>query len=158
MALWVLRDMSTARAAPHQPPAVQTYVLEHDWGSLADAIRRELDRGGQVYYLHNRAETIDRTAAKLITWWGRMHGGCGPRQMAPRRPTSDEPDDRRGVERWCVPPSSDGIDLPNANTLYHRKRRPPAWPSPPASGPVGWSSRRALPTGPIVWPKGLGGV
>ena len=44
---------------------VQTYVLEHDWGVLSDAMRRELERGGQVYYLHNRVETIDRTAARI---------------------------------------------------------------------------------------------
>ena len=44
---------------------MQTYVLEHDWGVLMDAARRELERGGQVYYLHNRVETITRTAARI---------------------------------------------------------------------------------------------
>ena len=43
---------------------VQTYVLEHDWGVLSDAMRGSR-AGGQVYYLHNRVETITRTAARI---------------------------------------------------------------------------------------------
>ena len=44
---------------------MQTYVLEHDWGVLAEAIRRELSRGGQVYYLHNRVDNIESCAAHV---------------------------------------------------------------------------------------------
>ncbi|MBR2490288.1 MAG: DEAD/DEAH box helicase, partial [Ruminiclostridium sp.] len=65
MALSGLRDMSTLEQPPTNRQPVQTYVLEHDWSVLADAIRREVDRGGQVYYLHNRTDTIDKTAAKI---------------------------------------------------------------------------------------------
>jgi deoxyadenosine/deoxycytidine kinase len=39
--------------------------MEHDWSVLADAMRREVERGGQVYYLHNRVETIARTASRI---------------------------------------------------------------------------------------------
>ena len=65
MALSGIRDMSTIEEPPRDRQSVQTYVLEHDWGIVTDAIRRELDRGGQVYYLHNRVENIDATAARL---------------------------------------------------------------------------------------------
>ena len=64
MALSGLRDMSTLEQPPVNRQPVQTYVIEHDWGLLADAMRRELDRGGQVYYLHNRMETIDQHRRK----------------------------------------------------------------------------------------------
>ena len=65
MALSGIRDMSTLEEPPQDRQPVQTYVLEHDWGVLSDALRRELERGGQAYYLHNRVETIERTAARL---------------------------------------------------------------------------------------------
>ena len=65
MAMSGIRDMSTLEEPPADRLPVQTYVLEHNWPVLADAMRRELERGGQVYYLHNRVETIDRTAARI---------------------------------------------------------------------------------------------
>ena len=65
MALSGLRDMSTLEEPPSDRQPVQTYVLEHDWAIIEDAVRRELGRGGQVYYLHNRVESIDATAARL---------------------------------------------------------------------------------------------
>ena len=71
MALSGIRDMSTLEEPPMDRQPVQTYVLEHDWGVLSDAMRRELERGGQVYYLHNRVETITRTAARIKEMLGR---------------------------------------------------------------------------------------
>ncbi len=65
MALSGIRDMSILEEAPGNRHPVQTYVFEHDWNVVADAIRRELARGGQVYYLHNRVESISATASKL---------------------------------------------------------------------------------------------
>ena len=65
MALSGIRDMSTLEEPPQNRQPVQTYVVEHDWAMLADAMRREIDRGGQVYYLHNRVESIDSTAAQI---------------------------------------------------------------------------------------------
>ena len=56
MAMSGIRDMSTIEEAPMDRHPVQTYVVEHDWGILTEAIRRELRRGGQVFYLHNRVE------------------------------------------------------------------------------------------------------
>ena len=65
MALSGIRDMSTIEEPPADRYPVQTYVMEHNNAILDDAIRREIERGGQVYYLHNRVETIDRCAAAL---------------------------------------------------------------------------------------------
>jgi len=65
MALSGIRDMSTIEEPPADRYPVQTYVMEHNNAVLDDAIRREIERGGQVYYLHNRVETIDRCAAAL---------------------------------------------------------------------------------------------
>ena len=56
MAMSGIRDMSVIEEAPMDRHPVQTYVVEHDWGILRQAIRRELRRGGQVFYLHNRVD------------------------------------------------------------------------------------------------------
>ena len=65
MALSGIRDMSTIEEPPADRYPVQTYVMEHNNAVLDDAIRREIERGGQVYYLHNRVETIEQCAASL---------------------------------------------------------------------------------------------
>ena len=65
MAMSGIRDMSIIEEAPQDRHPVQTYVLEHDPGVLEQAIRRELRRGGQVFYLHNRVDSIDSCALRL---------------------------------------------------------------------------------------------
>ncbi|MBQ8926643.1 MAG: transcription-repair coupling factor [Oscillospiraceae bacterium] len=65
MALSGLRDMSVLADPPQDRYPVQTYVTEYNEGLIAQAIARELKRGGQVYYIHNRIDTIERCAAKL---------------------------------------------------------------------------------------------
>ncbi len=65
MALSGIRDMSVIEDPPEDRHPVQTFVMEHDVAVIRDAIERELARGGQSYYLHNRVETIDRTASEL---------------------------------------------------------------------------------------------
>ncbi len=65
MAMTGLRDMSSLDEAPGDRHPVQTYVLEQSNSILYDAIRKELRRGGQVYYLHNRVESIEKVAARI---------------------------------------------------------------------------------------------
>lgn len=65
MALSGIRDMSVIEEAPQDRHPIQTYVIEHDLGVIAQAINKELRRGGQVYYIHNRIDTIYQTAEKL---------------------------------------------------------------------------------------------
>ena len=59
-----MRDLSTIMSAPVQRIPVQTVVSQYDEPIITTAISRELQRGGQVYYLHNRVQTIDETAAR----------------------------------------------------------------------------------------------
>ena len=120
MALSGIRDMSTLEEPPADRQPVQTYVLEHDWGVLGDAMRRELERGGQVYYLHNRVETIDRTASRIQAMLGEdaavgvAHGKMT--QEAIDEVMSRMTDGELNV-LVCTTIIETGIDLPNANTL-----------------------------------------
>ena len=119
MALSGIRDMSTIEEPPQSRRPVQTYVLEHDWGILCDAIRREISRGGQVYYLHNRIETIERTTARLAELLPGVSLAIGHGQM-------DEDNLSDVMERMtagevqvlvCTTIIESGIDIPNVNTL-----------------------------------------
>lgn len=65
MAMSGIRDMSSIEEAPQNRVPVQTYVLEHDQTVINEAIRKELRRGGQVYYMHNSVGSISQTAAVL---------------------------------------------------------------------------------------------
>jgi transcription-repair coupling factor (superfamily II helicase) len=65
MAMSGIRDLSSLEQPPQDRHPIQTYVLEYDDNVIADAIRKELRRNGQVYYIHNRIETIDRCAARI---------------------------------------------------------------------------------------------
>src|SRR5690606_36378889 len=65
MSLSGIRDMSVMEDPPEGRLAVRTYCLEWDPAVIREAILRELDRGGQIYYLHNRIETLFKEADKL---------------------------------------------------------------------------------------------
>ena len=120
MALSGIRDMSTLEEPPSDRRPVQTYVLEHNWSVLADAMRRELERGGQVYYLHNRVETISRTAARIQGMLGEdasvavAHGKMTQEELneVMTRMSEGEVD-----VLVCTTIIETGIDISNANTL-----------------------------------------
>lgn len=65
MAMVGIRDLSVLSAPPGDRYPVQTFVMEYSESVTVNAIRRELDRGGQVYYLYNRVDGIERVAARL---------------------------------------------------------------------------------------------
>lgn len=65
MAISGIRDMSVIEQAPQDRHPVQSYVLEYDKGIVMDALRRELRRGGQAYYIHNHIESISSIAAGI---------------------------------------------------------------------------------------------
>ena len=65
MSMVGIRDMSVLENPPKDRYPVSTFVMEYNSDIIKDAIMREVGRGGQVYYLHNRVDTIDRTAAQL---------------------------------------------------------------------------------------------
>ena len=120
MALSGVRDMSTLEAPPQDRQPVQTYVIEHDWGMLADAMRREIQRHGQVYYLHNRVENIDRTAAHIQQLLGEevrvvtAHGKLSEQQLSA---VMQEVIDGQAQVLVCTTIIETGIDIPNVNTL-----------------------------------------
>ena len=62
MSLSGIRDISVLNEAPNNRFPVTTYVAEYDLGLISDAIKREIARGGQCFYLHNRIDTIYKTA------------------------------------------------------------------------------------------------
>ncbi len=119
MAMSGLRDMSVLEEAPLNRQPVQTYVLEHDEAVINEAIRRELRRGGQVFYLHNNVESINGAA-------NRIHEAVPEARIAVGHGKMNE---QELSEVWrqmlaqevdvlvCTTIIETGVDLPNANTL-----------------------------------------
>ncbi len=119
MALSGIRDMSTIEAPPADRYPVQTFVMEHNNAILDDAIRREVERGGQVYYLHNRTETIDQCAGALRRRIPGLsvavaHGQMGEDALGDVMQAMAEGEIQVLV---CTTIIETGLDIPNANTL-----------------------------------------
>ena len=119
MAMSGLRDMSSIDEAPPDRHPVQTYVLEQNDGILSEAINKELRRGGQVYYLHNRVESIVSRAAKLKQMLpeariGIAHGKMGEEELSDvwQKLLEHEID-----VLVCTTIIETGVDMPNVNTL-----------------------------------------
>ncbi|MBO5290567.1 MAG: transcription-repair coupling factor [Clostridia bacterium] len=119
MAMSGIRDMSVIEEAPQDRSPVQTYVLEHDWGVIAEAMSKEIRRGGQVYYLHNKVDSIERTASMIHELLPDASIGIAHGKMS-----EDELSDvwRRLLEGEidilvCTTIIETGVDVPNANTL-----------------------------------------
>ncbi|MCI9001472.1 MAG: transcription-repair coupling factor [Oscillibacter sp.] len=120
MALSGLRDMSTIEEPPADRQPVQTYVLEHDWAILEDAMRKELSRGGQVYYLHNRVESIDLTASRIQKLLGpesRVVTGHGKMSEQELSTVMRAMVDGEADVLVCTTIIETGIDISNVNTL-----------------------------------------
>ena len=119
MALSGIRDMSTIEEPPADRYPVQTYVIEHSNAIIDDAIRREIARGGQVYYLHNRVETIDQCASALKRRIPGLnvavaHGKMGEEALGDVMHAMADGDIQVLV---CTTIIETGLDIPNANTL-----------------------------------------
>ena len=119
MALSGLRDMSTIEEPPQDRYPVQTFVLEYAEPILDDAMRRELERGGQVYYLHNRTDDIEETAAAIKKRLGGVevaaaHGKMNEEQLSD---VMQRVVDGEVKVLVCTTIIETGIDIPNVNTL-----------------------------------------
>ena len=119
MALSGIRDMSTIEQPPADRYPVQTYVIEHNNAIIDDAIRREVERGGQVYYLHNRVETIDQCASALQRRIPGLqvavaHGKMGEEALGDVIHAMADGEIQVLV---CTTIIETGLDIPNANTL-----------------------------------------
>ena len=119
LALTGARDMSTIQTPPHDRLPVETVVTQYDERVIRDAIQRELNRGGQVFFLHNRVMTIDAMSQKLQLLVPQARIVVGHGQM--------HSDDLEAVMTTFVNGEADvllsttiiesGLDIPNANTI-----------------------------------------
>jgi transcription-repair coupling factor (superfamily II helicase) len=119
MAITGIREMSTIATPPEERHPVLTFVGAYDERQVAAAIHRELLRDGQVFYLHNRVESIERAARKLRELVPEARVGVAHGQMG------EDALERVMVGFWereydvlvCTTIVESGLDIPNANTL-----------------------------------------
>jgi transcription-repair coupling factor (superfamily II helicase) len=119
MSLVGIRDLSIIETPPVDRLAIQTYVTRYDERLIRDAILREVERGGQVFFLHNRVETIDRLALKLADLVPEAKMAVAHGQMRPKeleRVMADFLDNKTQV-LVCSAIIESGLDFPNANTI-----------------------------------------
>ncbi|CAG9001188.1 MAG: Transcription-repair-coupling factor [Candidatus Celerinatantimonas neptuna] len=119
MAMSGMRDLSIIATPPARRLAVKTFVRRRDDALIQEAIVREITRGGQVYFLHNNVETIQKIAEKLQEEIPQARIGIGHGQMRERqleRVMSDFHHQRFNV-LVCTTIIETGIDIPNANTI-----------------------------------------
>ena len=119
MSIVGIRDMSVIYDPPHNRKPVQTYVLEYDKEVIKEAITKELEREGQVFYLFNNVEQISRKAeeiselvpeAKVVYAHGRMSGKQIEEIM-------QDFIDKKSNVLVCTTILESGIDIPNVNTI-----------------------------------------
>src|SRR5215831_4880680 len=119
MAVVGIRDMSVIQTPPEDRQPIKTYVTAEDETLIAEVIDRELDRGGQVYYVHNRVRTIDRAAQRITRLVPRARIAIGHGQM-------EEDDLARVMVDFaagkydvlvCTTIIESGLDIPNVNTM-----------------------------------------
>ena len=119
MAVTGIREMSVIQTPPEERHPVLTFVGPYDQRQIAAAIRRELIRDGQVFFVHNRVESIERVAARLRELVPQARIAVAHGQM------SEHALEQVIIEFWekrvdvlvCTTIVESGIDIPNANTL-----------------------------------------
>ena len=121
MALTGIREMSTILTPPEERHPVLTYVGAYDDKQIAAAIRRELLRDGQVFYIHNRVR-VDRqgrrAGSRELVPEARVAVGARPDERARSSSRSWSASGRRSTTSWsCTTIVESGLDIPNANTL-----------------------------------------
>ena len=114
-----LRDLSVIATPPARRLAIKTFVMERRRAIVAEAIARELARGGQVFYVHNEVRSIERAADEVAELAPHARIGVGHGQMPGRRLEQVMADfyHRRSNVLVCSTIIENGIDIPNANTM-----------------------------------------
>ena len=146
LALGGLRDLSTIRTPPRNRMPIITHVLSWDDGILEEALRREFDRGGQVFFVHDRVETIRAVASRVERLMPDARAAIAHGQM-PERELEDV------MHRFvngeldlliCTSIIENGLDVPSANTMIvHRAHNFGLAQLYQLRGRVGRSHRRA---------------
>ena len=119
MALAGIRDMSIIRTPPEARLPVKTFVSEYSEDIIKEAILRELERGGQVFFLHNRVRTIDQKAAELseLVPEARIVVGHGQMNEDDLESVMTDFGNYKADVLVCTTIIESGIDMPNVNTL-----------------------------------------
>jgi len=119
MALTGARDLSVIETAPTNRHPIQTIVKTYDEKIVVDAVHHEIRRGGQVFYLHNRVQTIELVAARLRELVPDLTVGTGHGKMDPQeleRVMTEFVAGRYQV-LVCTTIIESGLDIPNCNTI-----------------------------------------
>ena len=119
MSIVGIRDMSVIYEPPYNRKPVQTYVLEYDKEVVREAIIRELERGGQVFYIFNRVENIERKADEIAELVPEADVVFAHGQMTGSRIEDIMQEFVEGKSNVlvCTTILESGIDIPNANTI-----------------------------------------
>lgn len=120
MSMIGVRDLSVIETPPTNRYPIQTYVMEENAGAIRDGIHRELQRGGQVFYLHNRVEDIEETVSQVealvpeasVTY---IHGQMSEKQMEDVLYDFVQGEYDVLVTTTII---ETGVDIPNVNTLF----------------------------------------
>ena len=120
MSMLGVRDLSVLETPPAGRFPIQTYVMEQNDGAIRDGIMREMQRGGQVYYLHNRVSDIEETVAKLKELVPEAAIGYINGQMSENELETVLYEFIQGNYDVLVTTSiiETGVDIPNVNTLF----------------------------------------
>lgn len=119
MALMGVRDLSTIETPPTQRLPVHTYIKEYEPNLVKKAIKFELERGGQIFYLHNRVQTIDKLAEELRVLVPGLKVAVGHGQMPEKELEQIMADFVAGRYDLlvCTTIIESGLDIPNCNTI-----------------------------------------
>ena len=120
MSMLGIRDLSVIETPPTNRYPVQTYVLEKNDSVIRDAVLREMERGGQVYYLYNKVDTIDQKVSELQELIPEASIGYVHGQMSEIKLENTLLDFIEGQYDILVTTTiiETGVDIPNANTLF----------------------------------------
>ena len=114
-----IRDMSVIYEPPHNRRPVQTYVLEYDAEVIKEAITKELERGGQVFYLYNNVQGIEKKASDISNLVPEANINYAHGQMTGTKIEEIMEEFIKGETNVlvCTTILESGIDIPNANTI-----------------------------------------
>jgi len=119
LSLMGVRDLSVIETPPEDRQAIQTYIVPYDEATIVHAVEHEIDRGGQIFFVHNRVQTIDFMADRIQSLLPRARIAVGHGQMKER-----ELEDtmmrflRKEIDVLvCTTIIESGLDIPSANTI-----------------------------------------
>jgi len=119
MAVGGIRDMSVIQTPPEERQPIKTYVTADDDELVGEAITRELQRGGQVYYVHNRVRTIQKAAERIRRLVPKARVAVGHGQMGEDELANVMVDfeSAKYDVLVCTTIIESGLDIPNVNTI-----------------------------------------